>query len=170
MGLGAAQMSLKDHPVFGEQKPKEEVITEARTPSSIHITNEKPSKDQEDVRKKAYDDVREIFLNQVGSSINNIVAKQTLKASPELQEKYGYLNKLSPKSFSELVQHNTELQRDLGRKHYDKLHETFGGNENHMIYAWHNGTKKTQNDINSGVDISNNPVVQGIKQPKEQND
>jgi len=119
-----------------------------RQPTSVVSEKTEPEKAYDSAKVDANEIIsrndKKWFLGKFGKELSTVVYKQSIKSDPELNQKYGYTNNLSPSAFKELINHNPEIRQDVSGKHYEGLHQQFGGDHEKILGAWRNGVKATR--------------------------
>jgi hypothetical protein len=150
MFQGAHSINQDSQQTANEQFSSENIPKHARTAASIG--EDVSSRDEEREKlKREYSDAtykadKDWFLGKYSEGLSHHVYKQTIKSSPELGAKYGYINKLSNRTLKEVVNKNPNLRDDVHNAHYDKLHKEFEGDHELMLNAWKNGIKSTHGE------------------------
>lgn len=129
-------------------------IEQEKTPQQMAYDEAK-----RDADKIIYRGQKKGFIEEHGDKLSPHVYKQTVKNNPELNEKFGYINKLSPGAFKEITQKNGNLRSAVHDAHYDKLHNEFGGDYDKIKHAWENGIKSTHKKF--GRDIASEQAQLG---------
>ena len=157
LAIGAQGINQQKNPNTNQQISQEDLPNYARSMSTID-----PKKDVKDLAYKrakkeangiVYKNDKNWFLKNHAEGLSPHVYKQTIKSNPDLNNKYGYINKLSNSTFKEIIQKNPHLREDVHSNYYDRLHKEFDGDHNKMVEAWKNGIKATRNKYSN---LSNN--------------
>jgi hypothetical protein len=121
------------------QGQKEEA---SRPYASQEVAIEKPKTESE----KAFDEAQKqaFGIAAKGWPLSRKLAKETIKAHPDLHQQHGYLLHLSPSAFKEVINNNPEIKKDIALRHYDKLHEMFNGDKDKIFDAYKAKSMKTK--------------------------
>jgi GNAT superfamily N-acetyltransferase len=121
------------------QGQKEEA---SRPYASQEVAIEKPKTESE----KAFDEAQKqaFGIAAKGWPLSRKLAKETIKAYPDLHQQHGYLLHLSPSAFKEVINNNPEIKKDIALRHYDKLHEMFNGDKDKIFDAYKAKSMKTK--------------------------
>jgi hypothetical protein len=114
---------------------------EVRQPAS----QEKALTPQEQSYQSAYNEGMKIgYLKDFEKKPSSVVVKETIKSHPDLSESHGFMLKLSPNAFKEVVQNNQPLVREVGSRHYDRLFKIFGGDQDKIRQAWQGSVRSAK--------------------------
>jgi hypothetical protein len=110
--------------------------------SQEEVVVEKPKTESE----KAFDEAQKqaFGIAAKGWPLSRKLAKETIKAHPDLHQQHGYLLHLSPSAFKEVINNNPEIKKDIALRHYDKLHEMFNGDKDKIFDAYKAKSMKTK--------------------------
>jgi hypothetical protein len=160
-------------PANKEKLENKDIPQHARSTASIEHDNRDQTAEQARTEtQRNIDDImyrnqRKSFVIQNGDKLSPNVYKQTIKNNPDLNDKFGYINKLSSSAFKEVTEKNGNLRSAIHDAHYDKLHGEFNGDENKIKHAWENGIKSTHKKF--GSDKIEKPNTDNVATPEEPN-
>ena len=112
-------------------------------PQSREVASrEQVARPQDIAYESAYNEGMKIrYVNDFKNKPSRTVIKETIKRHPDLSESHGYMLKLSPNAFKEVVQHSEPLIKEVGSRYYDHLHKVFGGDQDKIDRAWSGSVK-----------------------------
>jgi protein-tyrosine-phosphatase len=112
-------------------------------PQSREVASrEQVARPQDVAYESAYNEGMKIrYVNDFKNKPSRTVIKETIKRHPDLSESHGYMLKLGPNAFKEVVQHNEPLVKEVGSRHYDHLHDIFQGDQDKIDRAWSSSVK-----------------------------
>lgn len=92
-----------------------------------------------------------------------IVIKETIKANKDLAQSHGHLLNLEGDEFHTAYHKNPELDREVARKHLNRIKNHFGNDIDKIAMAWLNGITGTKRAINQGKNIKDHWHVQKVR-------
>ena len=112
-------------------------------PQSREVASrEKVARPQDVAYESAYNEGMKIrYVNDFKNKPSRTIIKETIKSHPDLSESHGYMLKLGPNAFKEVVQHNEPLVKEVGSRYYDHLHNIFQGDHDKIDRAWSGSVK-----------------------------
>jgi hypothetical protein len=96
-----------------------------------------------------------------------ITIKETIKKHPDLSQKYGHLTKLSGDEFHEQFHAHPELDKEIAKRHYDRLSTHFGHDPVKIGMAWLQGVVGAKRMLKRGVNFENHWHVKKIMKELE---
>ena len=155
--LAASEKTDQDLTKFEIPKPiKAAVLTTALASAGHQMMDQKPqmelrqpAQEKVETRNPAYDEaysegMKTSYVHSFQKKPSKVVIKEIIKKHPDLSESHGYMLKLSPNSFKEVIQHNQPLVKEVGSRYYDHLHKVFGGDHEKIARAWDSNIKTSK--------------------------
>lgn len=129
--LGGAAQQMTHELTNQKQQAEQERLLASQEPSEpIQVPKTEPEKAFDQAQKDAFG----IAAKHLPLSRN--LARSTIKSNKDLSESHGYLLHLSPSAFSEVIENNPEIKKEIALRHYDKLHETFNGDRDKIFNTY----------------------------------
>jgi len=133
-GMLVTALASAGHQMIDQSKVK---------PQSREVASrEQTARPQDVAYESAYNEGMKIrYVNDFKNKPSRTVIKETIKRHPDLSESHGYMLKLSPNAFKEVVQHSEPLVKEVGSRYYDHLHKVFQGDQDKIDRAWSGSVK-----------------------------
>jgi predicted GNAT family acetyltransferase len=133
-GMIVTALASAGHQMMDESRVK---------PQSREVASrEQTARPQDVAYESAYNEGMKIrYVNDFKNKPSRTVIKETIKRHPDLSESHGYMLKLSPNAFKEVVQHSEPLVKEVGSRYYDHLHKVFQGDQDKIDRAWSGSVK-----------------------------
>jgi hypothetical protein len=121
-----------------------QMVDESRVkPQSREVASrERVISPQDQAYENAYSEgMKTRYLHDFKNKPSKVIIREMIKKHPDLSESHGYMLKLGPNAFKEVVQHNEPLVKEVGSRYYDHLHNLFQGDQDKIERAWFNNIK-----------------------------
>jgi hypothetical protein len=129
-----AALASAGHQMTSQNEPQQQV----RQPAAIE--RQVTPKDQ--VYNQAYHEgMKTSYVNSFQKKPSHVIVKEMIKKHPDLSQSHGYMLKLGPNAFKEVVKHNEPLVKEIGSRYYDHLNNTFQGDHDKIERAFNSNIK-----------------------------